>query len=597
MKPLYTALGMVSGVSAVEAFALYFLRAGGLHNTIIASLIYGGCVVPILAKTLQYEGIGIVNLLWNILSTLFGFVIGIFLFNEKIHYLQLIGGAFSLNDMRYHPSFAPGGVSTTTFGLNSDLSRQITSAIAAEWKQASTITTSKGTTTNFDVTRGFGHEDIGSMINYMSSRGGFQGVQMGTLDAAGMHIDQGAVKENVRRMAGMARAMEAAQEVFESKDLQEVYNILDTIGAAPTSKSGPANTEFRVKQLAAQAHMVGMTPNQYAGVVAGTAGQFYNMGFSKIEAGKAGQAAAFAAGGMGLPAGMNLGEAAGGIASLTGAALSTESGKMIAYLESVGTGNLSPQARAAYEQYRNTGDSSHLLRAMTAQGQFIGADVYSTAMHAKPSQYRNTPEIQAAILKQMSFEKKRNFSRGMVRAGASPFQADTLASLMENPNTFDAEVARISGGADTVMAKQIRAVAEEERMKRQISPEAESMFEMITGGAMDKIQATQAMTANWTAYGMQAAGHFDVNKLTPQRQVAEGIASGLTGIESAWEALKPETKQSAQGQQKTTKVVAQITDDAGRNLGHNLSLSMYNNADVPERLYASESVRRRAEGY
>jgi len=96
MKPLYTALGMVSGVSAVEAFALYFLRAGGLHNTIIASLIYGGCVVPILAKTLQYEGIGIVNLLWNILSTLFGFVIGIFLFNEKIHYLQLIGGAFSL---------------------------------------------------------------------------------------------------------------------------------------------------------------------------------------------------------------------------------------------------------------------------------------------------------------------------------------------------------------------------------------------------------------------------------------------------------------------------------------------------------------------
>ena len=96
MTAIYAALGTVSIASIVEAIGLYFLRAGGLHNTIIASFVYGGGVVPVLSKALQYEGIGIVNLLWNIFSTLFGFGIGIFLFKERIHYLQMIGAAFSI---------------------------------------------------------------------------------------------------------------------------------------------------------------------------------------------------------------------------------------------------------------------------------------------------------------------------------------------------------------------------------------------------------------------------------------------------------------------------------------------------------------------
>ena len=96
MKQIYALLGTIGTVSIVEAFGLFFLRAGGFQNIFVASLIYGGGVVPLLAKALQYEGIGIVNLLWNIFSTLFGFGIGIFMFNERIHYLQIIGAAFSL---------------------------------------------------------------------------------------------------------------------------------------------------------------------------------------------------------------------------------------------------------------------------------------------------------------------------------------------------------------------------------------------------------------------------------------------------------------------------------------------------------------------
>ena len=96
MKEIYLALGTISIASIVEAFSLYYLQAGGLQTTIMASLIYAGGVVPLLSKALQYEGIGIVNVLWNVFSTLFGFGIGVVIFKQRIHYLEYVGAAFSI---------------------------------------------------------------------------------------------------------------------------------------------------------------------------------------------------------------------------------------------------------------------------------------------------------------------------------------------------------------------------------------------------------------------------------------------------------------------------------------------------------------------
>jgi multidrug transporter EmrE-like cation transporter len=96
MKEVYAALGAISIASVLEATSLFFLQAGGLQNTVMASIIYAGGVVPFLSKALKYEGIGIVNLLWNVFSTLFGFGIGIVLFKERVHYLQYIGAALSM---------------------------------------------------------------------------------------------------------------------------------------------------------------------------------------------------------------------------------------------------------------------------------------------------------------------------------------------------------------------------------------------------------------------------------------------------------------------------------------------------------------------
>ncbi len=89
-------VAFVGLTSIAEAFGLYFLRLGGNLNLLKAMGIYGLIVPPLLSKSLLYEGIGIVNFVWNIFSTLIGFAIGIYMFNEKIHNLQIIGVLLSL---------------------------------------------------------------------------------------------------------------------------------------------------------------------------------------------------------------------------------------------------------------------------------------------------------------------------------------------------------------------------------------------------------------------------------------------------------------------------------------------------------------------
>jgi drug/metabolite transporter (DMT)-like permease len=91
-----TAMLWAAVTSIVEAFALYFIRVGGFANIVKASLIYGLGVVPLLMKSIQYEGIGSINFFWNVFSTLFGFGIGIYLFKEKIRNLQVLGVFISL---------------------------------------------------------------------------------------------------------------------------------------------------------------------------------------------------------------------------------------------------------------------------------------------------------------------------------------------------------------------------------------------------------------------------------------------------------------------------------------------------------------------
>ena len=93
---LLTAVGTVGLISIIEAVAMYNIRHEGVIQLIQAMFLYGFIITPLLSFATIYEGIGIVNFLWNIFSTLFGFVIGIYFFKEKITKLQAIGVAISL---------------------------------------------------------------------------------------------------------------------------------------------------------------------------------------------------------------------------------------------------------------------------------------------------------------------------------------------------------------------------------------------------------------------------------------------------------------------------------------------------------------------
>jgi multidrug transporter EmrE-like cation transporter len=87
---------IVFGATIVEAIGLTALRAKQTYSIPIASLFYALGVVPLLSIALKYEGIGIVNFFWNVLSTITMFLVGIYFFKEKLHSLQVIGVVLSL---------------------------------------------------------------------------------------------------------------------------------------------------------------------------------------------------------------------------------------------------------------------------------------------------------------------------------------------------------------------------------------------------------------------------------------------------------------------------------------------------------------------
>ena len=87
-----------------ESVAFYSLsKHHATHKKVYlftAMLIYGVVVANMLAKSLDYgSGIGTVNFSWNCCSTVTAFLIGIYLFGEKVNNLQWIGVGLALTGL------------------------------------------------------------------------------------------------------------------------------------------------------------------------------------------------------------------------------------------------------------------------------------------------------------------------------------------------------------------------------------------------------------------------------------------------------------------------------------------------------------------
>jgi len=89
-------MSLALGVSLIEAVGLLILRMKEWYSVPVASGIYAFGVIPLLYTLLKYEGIGMSNFFWNVFSTILMFIIGIYVFNEKLYNLQIIGVILSL---------------------------------------------------------------------------------------------------------------------------------------------------------------------------------------------------------------------------------------------------------------------------------------------------------------------------------------------------------------------------------------------------------------------------------------------------------------------------------------------------------------------
>jgi len=91
MKNVFEMVCWMTLLTSIEGVALTLLRIGGPFNLAASSAIFAFAVVPLLSKVLEYDGIGMINFIWNVFSTLLMFCIGIYIFSEKITALKTIG--------------------------------------------------------------------------------------------------------------------------------------------------------------------------------------------------------------------------------------------------------------------------------------------------------------------------------------------------------------------------------------------------------------------------------------------------------------------------------------------------------------------------
>ena len=83
-----------------EFAALYYIQKAQKDKQksylVYTMLLYGIPISLLLYKLLDFKSIAIVNFMWNIFSTLSGFIITLFIFKEKIHNLEWIGAALGI---------------------------------------------------------------------------------------------------------------------------------------------------------------------------------------------------------------------------------------------------------------------------------------------------------------------------------------------------------------------------------------------------------------------------------------------------------------------------------------------------------------------
>jgi multidrug transporter EmrE-like cation transporter len=86
---IYTAL--LAGCETISMTALTrYSKSKNILHLLIGMFIYGLIIPFLIIMSVKFEGIGTVNFLWNIITTVAMIVIGYYIFGDKLNHLHLI---------------------------------------------------------------------------------------------------------------------------------------------------------------------------------------------------------------------------------------------------------------------------------------------------------------------------------------------------------------------------------------------------------------------------------------------------------------------------------------------------------------------------
>ena len=94
-------IGLTCLLAGTETIAMtmltkYSKNTNRTHFLILGVIIYGLLIPYLLIKSISFEGIGSVNLAWNIITTVTMIIIGYYIFGDRVNHLHIISLAFGI---------------------------------------------------------------------------------------------------------------------------------------------------------------------------------------------------------------------------------------------------------------------------------------------------------------------------------------------------------------------------------------------------------------------------------------------------------------------------------------------------------------------
>ncbi len=97
MIDLVILTGILAGTETIAMTALTeYSKNSNMKHLLLGVFIYGFAIPYLILKSLNFKGIGTVNCMWNIITTVAMVAIGSYMFNDNVNRLHLVSLVFGV---------------------------------------------------------------------------------------------------------------------------------------------------------------------------------------------------------------------------------------------------------------------------------------------------------------------------------------------------------------------------------------------------------------------------------------------------------------------------------------------------------------------